>query len=215
MPQVFAQAKVDKTLRDEVNAILEELGLDLPTAIRIYMKSIVREKGIPMSLSLAPCDAPCANCECKCTSEEEVIEEAAEESAPEAAPVKASPKKAAPKAKAIGADDFIRLICAVPEGSLTRWKDMEEYLSKTAGVEIKRTLRFKWPKTNEEGEAIPYWRVVTERGAVRDDKACTKELQEEMLKREGHAFVSAGHDRFSGIKVENYKKKLVNFDRLA
>lgn len=49
---LLAQAKVDKALRDEAAAIIEELGLDIPTAIRMYLKGIVRERGIPMNLSL-------------------------------------------------------------------------------------------------------------------------------------------------------------------
>jgi len=34
-------------------------------------------------------------------------------------------------------------------------------------------------------------------------------VQEKKLKAEGHAFVSAGHGIFTGIKVDGWKEKLV------
>lgn len=56
---------------------------------------------------------------------------------------------------------------------------------------------------------IPYWRIVGDRGAVRGDKMIEQSVQEEKLKAEGHAFISAGHSIFTGIKVDGWKEKLV------
>ena len=49
--------KVDDELKAQANAVLEELGLDAPTAIRMYLKSIVRENGLPINTKLQakPC----------------------------------------------------------------------------------------------------------------------------------------------------------------
>ena len=58
-------------------------------------------------------------------------------------------------------------------------------------------------------EEIPYWRIVGERGAVRGDKMIEQNVQEEKLTAEGHTFEATGHDRFAGIKVTDYKAKLV------
>ncbi len=44
---VNVQAKVDKALRDEVSEILGRMGLDVPTAIRLYFNQIVVEQGLP------------------------------------------------------------------------------------------------------------------------------------------------------------------------
>ena len=49
--------KVDDELKAQANAVLEELGLDAPTAIRMYLKALVRENGLPINTKLptAPC----------------------------------------------------------------------------------------------------------------------------------------------------------------
>ena len=49
--------KVDEELKNQAAAVLEELGLDAPTAIRMYLKSIVRENGLPINTKLQakPC----------------------------------------------------------------------------------------------------------------------------------------------------------------
>ena len=104
---------------------------------------------------------------------------------------------------------FIDTICAVPEGKLTRWKDMEARLSAQYGTEVTRPQSIRWPATKDDGTEIPYWRIVGDRGAVRGDKMIEQSVQEEKLKAEGHAFVSAGHGIFTGIKVDGWKEKLV------
>ena len=72
----------------------------------------------------------------------------------------------------------------------------------------------KWACTADRNvygveEEIPYWRIVGERGAVRGDKMIEQNVQEEKLTAEGHTFEATGHDRFAGIKVTDYKAKLV------
>ena len=223
--------KVEEALKNNVAAVLDELGLDTPTAIRMYLKSIVRENGLPISTKLpaAPCcckseEEPCA---CAEEPEETPVEEAPaaeaeaveEEAAPavEEAPVE---EPAAPKIvidydtrngrKAI-AQLFIDTICQVPAGSLSRWSDMEAKLSAEYGAEVTRPQNIRWPAVTTEGEEIPYWRIVGERGAVRGDKMIEQSVQEEKLKAEGMEFIPAGHGIFSGIKVDGYKDKLVKW----
>ena len=222
--------KVEEKLKNEAGDVLEELGLDIPTAVRMYLKAVVREQGLPISLTLAknaPCACTCENADVEEDEAEEAIEEAIEdgddlidaeliinESAPEAEP-QAAPEEEEPKteraAKKARAEKFIGLICSVPAGTLTRWGDMEDYLTKKTGKEITRPQPFRWPKVTADGEEIPYWRVISDRGAVRGDKMIEKEVQEAKLAEEGHGFVPAGHGKFSGIKVENYKDKLMKF----
>ena len=201
--------KVDEALKNDAGAVLDELGLDLPTAVRMYLKAVVRENGLPICTSLNGPAAPCA-----CRTEAETPCCACEE--PAAAPAEpekepAAEKTAAPTDKDALVSDFVSLICSVPAGSLTRWTDMETCLTERAGTAVVRPVRVNWPEANAAGEPVPYWRVVTERGAVRGDAFITKEAQEEKLKKEGHAFIPAGHGIFTGIKVEGYKKKLVKF----
>ena len=225
--------KVEEALKNNVAAVLDELGLDTPTAIRMYLKSIVRENGLPISTKLPETAAPCCcksaeePCACAEEPEEAPVEEAPaaeaeaveEEAAPavEEAPVE---EPAAPKIvidydtrngrKAV-AQLFIDTICQVPAGSLSRWSDMEAKLTAEYGVEVTRPQNIRWPAAANDGTEIPYWRIVGERGAVRGDKMIEQAVQEEKLKAEGMEFVPAGHGIFSGIKVDGYKDKLVKW----
>ena len=46
--QVLIQFRADKKLKQEVTDIYEQLGIDLPTAYRIFMKRIKQVRGIPL-----------------------------------------------------------------------------------------------------------------------------------------------------------------------
>ena len=235
--------KVEEELKNQAAAVLDELGLDVPTAIRLYLKSIVRENGLPIDTKLASkpvvAPTPAALDEGKATlvkkvtveepaapigkavTAEELFEEelpavaaapAAEEPTPvveeAAAPAMIIDYETRAGRKAIAAL-FMDTICAVPEGKLTRWKDMEAKLSAQYGTEVTRPQSIRWPATKDDGTEIPYWRIVGDRGAVRGDKMIEQAVQEEKLKAEGHAFISAGHGIFTGIKVDGWKEKLV------
>lgn len=227
--------KVDDELKAQAAAVLEELGLDAPTAIRMYLKSIVRENGLPINTKLptAPCCCGTPTTIATPVVEEEVApvgktvsaDELFEEELPTPVNEPATVAEPAVEEPAVVIDYdtragrkavaalFIDAICAVPEGKLTRWSDMEAKLSAAYGTEVKRPASIRWPATTTttEGEEIeiPYWRIVGERGAVRGDKMIEQSVQEEKLKAEGHAFESAGHGIFTGIKVAGYKSKLI------
>lgn len=44
--------RVDENLKKEANAIYQELGLDMTTAVRLFLKQTVLTKGIPFPISL-------------------------------------------------------------------------------------------------------------------------------------------------------------------
>ena len=48
--QVLIQFRADKNLKQEVSEIYESLGMDLPTAFRMFMSKMV--KGIPFSVTI-------------------------------------------------------------------------------------------------------------------------------------------------------------------
>lgn len=52
MPNSLIQIRVDDKLKSEATNIYEELGIDLPTAVRIFLKRSVIENGIPFSMKL-------------------------------------------------------------------------------------------------------------------------------------------------------------------
>lgn len=50
--QALVQARMDKKLRDEVAEIYEALGMDLPTAIRMFFARTKMVRGIPFETTL-------------------------------------------------------------------------------------------------------------------------------------------------------------------
>lgn len=44
--------RVDAKLKEESTKIFEELGLDMSTAIKIYLNQVVKKKAIPFDLTL-------------------------------------------------------------------------------------------------------------------------------------------------------------------
>lgn len=52
MASSVLQVRVDESLRAQAAAIYEDLGIDLQTAVRIFLKRSVREKGLPFGMTL-------------------------------------------------------------------------------------------------------------------------------------------------------------------
>lgn len=48
------RVRIDDELKEESAKILEELGLDLSTGIRIFLKQVVTERAIPFKITLTP-----------------------------------------------------------------------------------------------------------------------------------------------------------------
>ena len=52
MASSVLQVRVDEGLRTEAAAIYDDLGIDLQTAVRIFLKRSVRERGLPFGMTL-------------------------------------------------------------------------------------------------------------------------------------------------------------------
>lgn len=50
MATTVMQVRIDEDLKNEAAALFDRLGLDIPTAIRVFFKKAVNEKGIPFDL---------------------------------------------------------------------------------------------------------------------------------------------------------------------
>jgi DNA-damage-inducible protein J len=53
MATSVVQIRVDEELKKQATNICEELGIDLPTAVRMFLKRTVRQNGIPFSMTLS------------------------------------------------------------------------------------------------------------------------------------------------------------------
>lgn len=49
---VSLQVRIPVSLRNDADSILENIGLDMASAIRVYLKKIVKTKRIPFDLSV-------------------------------------------------------------------------------------------------------------------------------------------------------------------
>ena len=50
----LVQVRVEETLKSDVDALFAELGLDTPTAIRMFLKQVLLQNGLPFEVSLIP-----------------------------------------------------------------------------------------------------------------------------------------------------------------
>jgi len=48
------QVRIPEQLRADADSILADIGLDLPTAVRLYLNKIVQTRGIPFTLEASP-----------------------------------------------------------------------------------------------------------------------------------------------------------------
>lgn len=48
------QIRLPDELRDEADSVLSAIGLDLPTAVRLYLTKIVQTRSIPFALDAGP-----------------------------------------------------------------------------------------------------------------------------------------------------------------
>ncbi len=46
--------RIDPEVRREANAVLDELGLSMSTAINLFLRALVREKGMPFEVKVRP-----------------------------------------------------------------------------------------------------------------------------------------------------------------
>lgn len=54
MPQAPATTvRIDPELKEEANAVLEELGISLSAAVNAFLKALVREQGMPFEMRIA------------------------------------------------------------------------------------------------------------------------------------------------------------------
>lgn len=61
--------RMDDTLKMQTEAVLEQLGLNMTTAMTMFAKSIVREQRLPLDLSVDPFYAPANQARLKRTIE--------------------------------------------------------------------------------------------------------------------------------------------------
>ena len=47
--QTMLQVRIDNKLKEEAAAVFEQIGIDIPTAVRMFFKAAVREQRLPFN----------------------------------------------------------------------------------------------------------------------------------------------------------------------
>lgn len=211
----LVQIRVDKQLKNDAAAILDDVGLDIPTAVRMFLKTVVREKGLPLDIRSN------ASSYLEAPTEQEATKE----------PLPATNGCfSGYHMPDVGADEilllprdytgtvstymYVQLICRIPRGRVARSTDIEAFLKKAYGLNhVTRGCEF-FPLFLDTGEEIPYWRVLTHRGLAKGWYPFTpQELQHERLIEEGHSISMSGPEK-SSPKVDHYKELIYDFSDL-
>ena len=187
--QSFIQVRVDNSIKQEATDVLSEIGIDMPNAIRMFLKRVILERGLPFETKLPE-------------SRIELTEDGRERSV-EIIPAKPS--------LLVSMDEYLNLLCMVPAGKVTRAVDIEAHLAKLHGVDrvtVDQSLIGYRPD-------VPFWRELSTRGMLQDDPFhCPKAQQQKKLEEEGLTIVPCGAYNKS-LKVDNYRDHLFDFDTLV
>lgn len=191
MGRSIIQVRVEDELKEDVMEVLDKIGMDMPNAIRMYLKRIVLEQGIPFDTKL-----PLEND----LYQDKNVNDTRIEVIPAA------------KFKYVSSDEFYEVLSMVPAGKITRYEDIIEYLKrrhKVSRVEINYTINLLTPIDR----GVPLWRLVSTRGFVQGDhfymgrEKCAEKLEEEGFN------VIPGGIRGESLKVENYREYLFDFNK--
>lgn len=210
--QTLIQIRVDTELKEQASEIFEKIGIDIPTAIRMFFKATVREQGLPFG----------TNVDDRKTGETENSEvgklvdflknkfyyhppvQAEDDNVIVLLPLKYG--------KEVPGEMVAQLITKVPKGSLTRWEDIDAFLREIYGQKISAFSGDFLPKEDTLNHPIPYWRIVSTRGTL-EGGILSKERQRDLLMEEGFQVVKRG-SQVNSYRVENYKEYLFNFNSL-
>ena len=55
MPMAVLQIRLEESLKNDVSALFDRLGMDIPTAVRIFFKRALVENGLPFEVKSKPC----------------------------------------------------------------------------------------------------------------------------------------------------------------
>ena len=182
---VILQVRVEEDLKRDAMKVLDKIGIDMPTAIRVFLKRIVAEDGIPFNITL-PKDR-------KGTK----------------GVVTYIPAK---PAKQVQYEEFLDLVAKVPQGYITRYDDICDCLCRKYKAERVEFVHGTedWRRCQE----VPLWRVVSTRGVLSNSKLMSRELQQCRLEREGLTIVPCGVNNRS-LMVKDYKRHLFNYNALS
>ena len=188
---------------------MDKIGLDIPTAVYMFLKAVVREQCLPISTNVAVPDP-----------EKKIVEETMNfytkllcyippngdsENMVTVLPLESGNN--------IKPEMYIQLVCKVPTGYITCRSNMISYLERIYNKEVNIPSFDSLPYMDIKNNMIPYWRVVSDKGILFEGRGGSRESIKEHLTEEKIPVVQRGSMEGS-YKVENYEKYMFNYDTL-
>ncbi len=203
--QIIIRVKVDRELKEQATDILDQIGISIPVAVRMFLKATVREKGLPILTKAA----------WKPSDEEQQVEYIRNRLLYQA-PLHSDSETVAllplERGKRIPAAMYVQLVTKVPEGKLTCWEDLFAFLEKLYNVANVDFPERSLPLSSVDGD-IPYWRIVSKYGVLEDGRGGSRETQKEFLIKEHIPVVQRGN-MLGSYRVKDYKKFMFDYEKL-
>ena len=210
--QITLQIRVDSDIKDQVSEIFEKMGIDIPTAVRMFFRATIRDKRLPFDTIVENTEKNqekshaeellgyfkrFAVYEPPIISEEDNIVVLPLENGYE-----------------VPAAMYVQLVDKIPEGKVSCWEDITATLGHLYNKQLPAYPEKTLPKIHaDDKKEIPFWRIVSDKGVLGGEKGPDRELKKEKLIKEGVPVVQRGTVEGS-YKVENYKDYMFDFTTL-
>ena len=207
--QTLVQIRVDTTLKEQAAEIFERIGIDTPTAVRMFFKAVVREQGLPFGTNVSVG---------KEKSEAEKAMDFFKNLVMYEPPVSGDNDNVIvvmplENGREISVRMIAQLVSKVPAGSITCWDHIFAFLSKLYGRSVENLPSRPLLRLDMNNNPLPYWRIVSARGVLADGRGGSRESQREQLLKEGLQISQRGSIEGS-YKVENYSDHWFRFENL-
>lgn len=207
--QTIMHIRIDKDLKDQALIVLDDMGMDIPTAFRMFLKATIREGRIPFDIKTS-INQPESYSDklAQCVKSKMIYEPlpSDNENVVVLMPLDFS--------GAVSPHMYVQLLRKIPRGMITRWEDMNDYISKIYNLKSIPRVSDTFPYIDSNNNDLPYWKIVSQTGVLFSSTLCDKDKQKEMLKKEGIEIVQRGSKEDS-YKVKDYKSLLFDFGRLT
>lgn len=207
--QVLIQVRIDSELKAEAADVFDRIGIDIPTAIRMFFKAAVREQGLPFSAQLRGDRSSGAASDRLVRYLKDMVLYDPPIEGEDVACVVVLPLNGGEIPTAM----FVQLVAKIPAGRIARCEDIFAYLSDLYHQDVYRFPDRALPLIDSNNEFIPYWRLVSTTGALINSLFCSRDYQKRKLEEEGVRVVPRGKLEGS-YRVENYKELLFDFRSL-
>ena len=199
--------QIDEELMQEAEKVYKELGIDLTTAFRIFLRASIREQGLPIRPGIGRDHEKSTD-----GREQEIFTVTAysgsifddDEAIVEIMPL---------RNRQIPPEMYVQLIRKIPKGKVSCMENITAYLEKLYGLKADDYPDLSYARMMFSKPPVPVWRVVSRHGVLFETMFCSREAQKESLERDGVPIVQRGNIEGS-YKVENYKDYMFDFSAL-